>query len=139
MLLLALVQTHDGVGNLAHQVAAVVRRLQVQFQGDLAQQVQRRARGPVHVEDLVEAGIERGGEHARGGGLAGAHFAGEQADAVMLDQKLQPRLDLVPGLGGEQLFGVGAVAERRFLEAEEGFYHGTDSSPRLLRGAVRRS
>jgi len=53
-----------------------------------------------------------------------AHFAGDQADAVMLGQKLQPCFDLVPGLGSEQLFGVGAVAEGSFLEAEEGFPHG---------------
>ena len=128
MLLFALVQTHDGAGDLAHQVAAEVRRLQVQFQGDLAQQVQRRARGEVHVENLVQAGIERGGEHARGSGLARAHFAGDQTDAVMLGQKLQPRLDLVPGLGSEELFGVGAVGKGRLLEAEEGFPHGYFSS-----------
>ena len=42
----------------------------------------------------------------------------------MLGEELQPRLDLIPGLGGEQLFGVGAVAEGSFLEAEEGFPHG---------------
>jgi hypothetical protein len=66
MLLFALVQAHDGAGNLTHQVAAKVRRLQVQFQGDLAQQVQRRARGEVYVEDLVQAAVERGGEHPRG-------------------------------------------------------------------------
>ncbi len=48
MLLLALVQTHDGIGDLAHQVAAEVRRFQVQFQGDLAKQVQRRAGREVH-------------------------------------------------------------------------------------------
>ena len=35
------VQTHHGSGDLAHQVAAEVRRFQVQFQGDLAQQIQR--------------------------------------------------------------------------------------------------
>src|ERR1700674_2881474 len=83
-------------GNLAYQVAAEVRRLQVQFQGDLTQQVQRRARGEVHVEDFVQAGVERGGEHARSGGLACAHFAGDQTHAVMLRQELQPRLDLIP-------------------------------------------
>ena len=128
MLLFALVQAHDGAGNLAYQVAAEVCRLQVQLQGDLAQQVQRRTRGEVHVEDLVKAGVERGCEHARGGGFAGAHFAGDQTDAVMLGQKVQPRLDLIPGLGGEQLFGVGAVGEGRFLEAEKGFPHGYFSS-----------
>ena len=45
MLLPAMVQAHDGAGNLAHQVAAKVRRLQVQFQGDLAEQ-------PVDLIDL---------------------------------------------------------------------------------------
>src|SRR5205823_11097475 len=123
MLLFALVQAHNGAGNLAHQVATEVRRLQVQFQGDLAQQVQRRARGKVHVEDLVEAWIERSGEHARGGGLACAHFAGDQTYAVMLSQELQPRPDLVPGLGGEELFGVGAVGKGHLLKTEKGFPH----------------
>jgi len=124
MLLFALIQPHHGIGDLAYQVAAKVSRLQVQFERDLAEQVQRRAGGEVHVENLVEAGVERGSEHARGGGLAGPHFAGDQSHAVMLGQKLQPRLKLVPGLGGEQLFGVGTVGEGGFLEAEKGFPHG---------------
>ena len=123
MLLFALIETHDGIGDLAHQVTAKMRRLEVQFECDLAQQVQRRAGREVHVENLVEAGVERGGEHARSGGLAGAHFAGDQAHAVMLSQELQPGLDLIPGLRSEQLFGVGAVGERCLLEAEEGFPH----------------
>ena len=37
MLLFAQVEMHDGFGDLAHQVAAVVRRLQTQFQGDLTE------------------------------------------------------------------------------------------------------
>ena len=77
----------------------------------------------MQIEDLIEVGIEAGGEGAGGGGLAGADFAGEQTGAVMLDQKLEPRLDLVPGLRREQLLGIGAVAERRFLETEESFHH----------------
>ena len=47
VLLLALIEAHDGVGDLAHQIAAVVGRLQIQFQRQLAEQIQRRARGPV--------------------------------------------------------------------------------------------
>ena len=77
----------------------------------------------MHVEDLVEAWIERSGEHARGGGLACAHFAGDQTYAVMLSQELQPRPDLVPGLGGEELFGVGAVGKGHLLKTEKGFPH----------------
>ena len=69
-------------------------------------------------------GLSPGGEGAGGGGLAGADFAGEQTGAVMIGQKLESRLDLSPGLRSEQLFGIGAVAERRFLETEESFHHG---------------
>ena len=36
MLLLALVQAHDGLGDLAHQIAAPVRRFQIQLRRDLA-------------------------------------------------------------------------------------------------------
>src|ERR1700686_502225 len=46
----------------------------------------------------------------------------------MIDQELEPRFHLRPGLRCKQLLGVGAVAEGRFLEAEESLYHGTDSS-----------
>ncbi len=72
--------------------------------------------------------MERGGEHARGGGFARAHFACDQTHAVMLSQELQPRLDLVPSLGGEELFGVGAVGKGRLLKAEKGFPHSYFSS-----------
>ena len=85
-------------GDLAHQVAAVVRRLQVQFQGQLAQQIQSGSGSPVQIQDLIEVGIEAGGEGAGGGGFAGADFAGEQAGAVMIGEKLEPRLDLVSRL-----------------------------------------
>ncbi len=37
VLLLGLVETYDGVCDLAHQVAAIVGRLQIQLQGQLAQ------------------------------------------------------------------------------------------------------
>ena len=63
-------------------------------------------------------------EEPHGRGLAGADLAGEQPGAVMLDEKLQPRLHLRPGLEGKHLFRVGAVGERRALEAEEGLEHG---------------
>ena len=46
-----------------------------------------------------------------------------EAHARMLNQEVEPRFDLLPGGGGEQLFGVGAVGEGRLLEAEERFPH----------------
>src|ERR1035437_6045576 len=66
-----------------------------------AEQIQRRSGGPVQVEDLIQVGIERGGEAAGGGGFTGADFTGEQPGAVMIGQKLQPRFGLVPCLGRE--------------------------------------
>jgi hypothetical protein len=71
--------------------------------------------------------VEAGGEGAGGGGLARAYFAGEQAGALMIDQKLEPRLDLRPSLRGKQLLGVGVIAEGSFLKTEEGFQHGYSS------------
>jgi hypothetical protein len=53
VLLLALIEAHDGLGDLAHQIAAVVGRLQIQFLRQLAEQIQRRSRGPVQIEDLI--------------------------------------------------------------------------------------
>jgi len=70
----------------------------------------------VDIEDLVETGVQRGGEHARGGGLTRAHFAGEQARAGMLGQEFEPGLDLLPGGRGEQLFGVGRSEKGVFLK-----------------------
>src|SRR5215471_18892405 len=67
--------------------------------------------------------MECGGEGACGRGLAGADFAGEQTRTVMIGQKLQPRLGLIPSLRGEQLLGIGAVAEGRFLQTKESFHH----------------
>src|SRR5579864_6016512 len=82
----------------------------------------------MQVQDLIEVGIEAGGEGAGRGRFTGAHFAGEQAGAVMIDQELEPCFDLVPSLRSKQLLGIGAVAEGSFLETEEGFYHGGSSS-----------
>src|SRR5207247_2302576 len=133
MLLFALVKMHDGLGDLAHQIAAVVRRFQIQFQGDLAEQIQSRSRGPVQIQDLIEVGIEASGEGAGRGRFTSAHFAGQQAGAVMIDQELEARLDLVPGLGSKQLLGIGAIAERSLFETEEGLYHGGSSSSFFFR------
>src|SRR5258708_27798192 len=123
MLLFALVKIHDGGGDLAHQISAVVRWLEVELQGQLAKEIQSGAGSPMDIQDLIEAGIESGGEGAGGGGLACADFAGEQTGAVMIGQKLESRFGLGVGLRREQLFAVGIIAERHFLEAEESFHH----------------
>jgi hypothetical protein len=116
MLLLALIQAYHSLGNLAHQVAPRTGGRQVQFQRDLTHQVERRAGGEVYIEDLVLIGRQGAGEDARGGGLARADFAGQQSDTVVLRQKLQPRFDVIPGLRGKQLLGVGLSANGVFLK-----------------------
>src|SRR5437016_14029951 len=57
----------------------------------------------------------------------------------MLGQKLQSRPGLIPGLRREQLFGIGAVAERRFLKAEESFHHDGYSWPSFASSFFRLS
>ena len=86
----------------------------------------------MQIQDLIKVGIEGGGEGTSRGRFAGADLAGEQTGAMMLDQELEARLDLVPGLRSEQLLGVGAVGEGSFLEPEERFYHGGSSSSFFL-------
>src|SRR4029077_17397862 len=88
VLLFALVQTHDGFGDLADQISAIVRWFEIQLQRELPQQIQGGARSPVQVEDLVEAGVESGGEGAGRGGLTGTDFSGQQTSSVMIDEKL---------------------------------------------------
>src|SRR5580698_4064152 len=118
MLLLALVQSHDCLADLTHQIAAKVRRFEVEGQRNLAQQVERSPGGVMNVQGFIKVGIERRREHTRRRRLAGPDFAGKQTNTVMLREKLQPRVDLLPGCGGEQLLLIRAVAEGRFLEAE---------------------
>ncbi len=55
----------------------------------------------------------------RGGRFTGADFPGEQADAVMIGQKLQPRLGLIPGLRREQLFRIGLSQKGVFLKPKK--------------------
>jgi hypothetical protein len=121
MLLFALVEPDDRLRDLARQIAAHMSGLEIEFQRDLPQQVQGRTGGPVPVENFVKVGVEAGSEGAGRGGFAGADFTGEQSDAMMIGQELETGLDLMRGLGGEQLFGSGAIAEGCFLKTEEGF------------------
>ena len=55
----------------------------------------------MQIQNLIKIGIETGGKGARRGGFAGAYFARQQAGTVMIDQELEPRLHLVPGLRSE--------------------------------------
>ena len=127
VLLLALIETHDGFRDLAHQVAPVVCRNQVQFQRQLPQQVESRSTGPVQVQHLIEIGIEAGSEGARRGGFAGAYFAGEQTGAVMIDQELEPRTSPASRTAKQTTAWHRGCRRRWFLETEESFYHGTES------------
>ena len=81
--------------------------------------------GLVHVEDVsggeadvahpIQARMQGGGDVAAHGGLARADLAGHEADALELDEVMQPCLGLAPGARLEPLVGVG-----RGLEGEPG-------------------
>lgn len=139
VLLLAAVETHQGLGDLAHQVAAVMGGFQIQFHGQEAEQIQGGAAGPVQVKDLIEIGIKGGGEGAGGGGLAGADFAGEQTGAVVIDQELQPGLDLVPGLEGNNCLASGLSLKGIFLKPKKASSMGATPSGPFSGAAVRQS
>ncbi len=78
--------------------------------------IQGRTCREVNIENLGQVRVERSGEKARGGGLAGAHLTGEQTRARMPREQFEPRPDLLPGFGGEQLLAVRRVAKRSFLK-----------------------
>ena len=54
MLLLSLIETHDGLGDLAHQISAVVGGFQIELQGQLAEQIECRSGSPVQIQDLIK-------------------------------------------------------------------------------------
>ena len=59
--------------------------------------VEHVACGEGDVVDAVEARVELSGEVSADSGLAGAHLAGEQADAAQLDEVAEPGLGLAAG------------------------------------------
>src|SRR5919109_5112345 len=119
MLLAGFVQTDDGFRDLCGEIAAVMGGLQIEAVGDLTKKVERRTRGPVQIKDLEEIRIQSRNPGSGGGGLAAADFAGEKPGATVFDEELQASLNLLPAGVFEQLLGIGFIAERDFLEAEE--------------------
>jgi len=118
VLLLALIEAHDGVGDLAHPIAAVVRGTRSRAKASW------RSRSSAE----PESNADRGPYRDWGGGWRGRCgrrwtcprlLRGEQAGALMIDQKLEPRLDLRPSLRGKQLLGVGVIAEGSFLKPKK--------------------
>ena len=55
--------------------------------------------------------MQRGGDVATDSGFARADFAGDEADALELDEMMQPSLGLAAGVRLEQLVGVGGGLE----------------------------
>ena len=53
----------------------------------------------MQIDDLVEVRVKSGNERTGGGGFPRANFTGKEADAAMVDQKLQPCSYLSPGGG----------------------------------------
>jgi hypothetical protein len=54
VLLVGLIETHDDLRGLAREIAAIVRRFHIQFERQLTQQIERRSRGPVQIQDLIQ-------------------------------------------------------------------------------------
>jgi hypothetical protein len=91
MLLARFVQTDDGLRDLCRQIAAVVDRIKVM--SDLTQKIERRAGGPVQVNNLDEIAIQTSEPGSGSGELAGTDFSGEKTGAAMIDEELQAGLD----------------------------------------------
>ena len=71
--------------------------------------------------------MELGGEVSAHGGLSAADLAGEQADAFEFDKVAEPGLGLAPGVGFEQLVGLGGGLEGQAGEGEVSQVHQSSS------------
>ena len=90
--------------------------------GALAAEAELPGDGLVHVEHVagaqgdvvhaIQAWKELCGEVSAHGGLSAAELSGEQADAFEFDEVVEPGLGLAPGVGFEQLVGVGGGLAR---------------------------
>ena len=89
-----------------------------QLPGDGLVHVEHVAGGERHVAHPMQAGMQVGGDVAAHGGFARADLAGEQADALELDEVMEPRLGLAAGVRLEQLVGVGRGFEGQPGEGE---------------------
>jgi hypothetical protein len=76
--------------------------------------------GVGQVDDRVAGRVEAGGHGTGGDGLAGADFAGDHADGVLVDQPAQPGDGFLVAAGGEQLTGGEVATERLAGEAVVG-------------------
>ena len=101
--------------------------------------------GFVHVEDVsggqadvahpVQARMQGGGDVAAHGGFARADLSGHEADALELDEVMEPGLGLAPGVRLEQLVGVGRGLEGEPGEGEVSQVHyGLSLRVRIVRG-----
>jgi hypothetical protein len=85
--------------------------VQAELPGDALVHIHDVAGRQGDVEQAIEAGVQCGGDLAADGGFAGADLAGEQADALELEQVVDPGLGLGGGGGVEQLVGLEVVVE----------------------------
>ena len=84
---------------------------QPQLPGDGLVHVEDVAGGERDVADAVQAGMQGGGDVSAHGGLARPDLAGDEADALELDEVLEPGFGLATGVRLEQLVGVGGRLE----------------------------
>ena len=114
--LLGLARQSGGLG-LDGAIGGGTRALggQPQLPGDGLVHVEDVAGGQGDVSHPIQCGMQCGGDVTAHGGFARADFAGHEADALELDEVMQPRFGLAASVRLEQLVGVG-----RGLEGEPG-------------------
>ena len=94
-----------------------------QLPGDGLVHVEDVAGGQGDVADAVQAGMQCGGDVAAYGGFARADLAGDEGDALELDEVMQSSLGLAAGVGLEQLVGVCRGFERHPGQGEVAQVH----------------
>jgi hypothetical protein len=67
----------------------------------------------------VSVGVEIGGEAAEGGGFSAAGFAGDQAEAAVLEQIVETGAEFALSVGVEELVRGNIFGEREACEAEK--------------------
>src|SRR5690606_14491046 len=76
-----------------------------------------------HVEDPIQAAVQRGRDFAADGGLAAAALAGAETDTAQLNEVAEPRLELMRSGGDEEVGGLDVLAEGVTGEAEVSAIH----------------
>ena len=110
-------QIGQGGADGGHHTRLGERRLVAEGQQQVAVDADNPSGGIGQVDHQVAVGVQAGGKGAHRGGLAGADFAGDQAEAAFTEQVGQASGQFFLACGGEQLVGFDGLGEGRAGEA----------------------